>query len=787
MKILKKSFAAMVAIAVCVSCLLFFDVISNNAYFVRVYSADNGTCGKNLTWFFNEDEGKLTIKGKGDMYNYTSASGGPWINYCKYISSIEIANGVTSIGDWAFNDCNQLTSVTIPDSVTSIGSSAFYQCSKLKSLTIPESVKTIGDGAFGYCLNLNSISLPEKIKSIEASTFCACTNLSSLKIPESVTSIGGGAFSWCYKLTSITIPKNVTNIGLSAFSDCRSLDYIMIMNPDCIIYDNEATISSSIYRSFNGIIIGYSNSAAQDYAKKYGRKFVQFEPDGSVPDMVAYGTYGNISWTLNNNGMLTISGSGEMELASISPWNNCRNFIKSIVIENGVTNISESAFRDCVNVYSISIPESVTVIGYGAFQNCNKLPSITIPESITAIESSVFQECSNLSSITLSENITTIGMSSFDHCTSLTSISIPSKVTTIGRDAFSFCTKLESVSIPDSVSSIENFTFYNCKSLNSIIIPASVTQIGEYAFYNCSNLVSITILNLNCQFLNSFITISNNESGFTGTIYGYDNSTAQALAEQLHYSFISLGEGDNYIYELDKSSIELEIGGTEKISILSNNTIVSPAKATFKSSADTVAIVDEEGKITAVSPGNTTITVSISDNSYSCYVTVIPKDVITTEAMTATKPPTTTKATTTTRKTTTTTKATTTTRKTTTTTKVTTTTRKTTTTTKATTSTKKTTTTTKVTITTKKTTTTMINQVLPGDANMDKTIDLSDAVLIMQSLANPDKYGLSGSNKNHITEQGAINADVEGGNGLTVYDALTIQRFLLNLVISLPI
>ena len=91
------------------------------------------------------------------------------------------------------------------------------------------------------------------------------------------------------------------------------------------------------------------------------------------------------------------------------------------------------------------------------------------------------------------------------------------------------------------------------------------------------------------------------------------------------------------------------------------------------------------------------------------------------------------------------------------------------------------------TTTTTKATTTMINQVLPGDANLDKTIDLSDAVLIMQSLANPDKYGIRGSDKNHITEQGAINADVEGGNGLTVYDALTIQRFLLNLVITLPI
>ena len=69
---------------------------------------------------------------------------------------------------------------------------------------------------------------------------------------------------------------------------------------------------------------------------------------------------------------------------------------------------------------------------------------------------------------------------------------------------------------------------------------------------------------------------------------------------------------------------------------------------------------------------------------------------------------------------------------------------------------------------------------LKGDANMDKTVDLSDVVLIMQALANPNKYGLNGTDKTHITEQGAANADTDG-DGLTVNDALAIQRMLLGL------
>ena len=79
------------------------------------------------------------------------------------------------------------------------------------------------------------------------------------------------------------------------------------------------------------------------------------------------------------------------------------------------------------------------------------------------------------------------------------------------------------------------------------------------------------------------------------------------------------------------------------------------------------------------------------------------------------------------------------------------------------------------------------NQTLAGDANTDGTVDLSDAVLIMQSLANPNKYGENGNDTSHITQQGSVNADVEGENGVTVNDALAIQKYLLELIPSLPV
>ena len=79
------------------------------------------------------------------------------------------------------------------------------------------------------------------------------------------------------------------------------------------------------------------------------------------------------------------------------------------------------------------------------------------------------------------------------------------------------------------------------------------------------------------------------------------------------------------------------------------------------------------------------------------------------------------------------------------------------------------------------------DEIVYGDSNCDGTVDMSDAVLIMQSLSNPDKYGLGGTSETAITEKGLKNADVAGnGDGITNDDALTIQKFKLNLISSLP-
>ena len=118
---------------------------------------DSGTCGaegdgSNLTWTLDSD-GTLTISGSGDMYDYGFLSA-PWYGSRSRVKSAVIAEGVTSIGRYAFDGCTSLTSVTIPDSVTSIGNGAFRGCTSLASVTIPDSVTSIGAWTFCDCISL---------------------------------------------------------------------------------------------------------------------------------------------------------------------------------------------------------------------------------------------------------------------------------------------------------------------------------------------------------------------------------------------------------------------------------------------------------------------------------------------------------------------------------------------------------------------------------------------------------------------------------------------------------
>ena len=141
----------------------------------------------------------------------------------------------------------------------------------------------------------------------------------------------------------------------------------------------------------------------------------------------------NLTWTLDADGKLTISGTGAMKDYSSSEGNQSpvrkNSNVKKVVIEDGVTSIGSYAFASCNNLISITISDSVTSIGNFAFSSCWKLTSITIPDSVISIGNRALSNCSSLTSITIPDSVTSIGIEVFQKCTSLKTISLSCKST----------------------------------------------------------------------------------------------------------------------------------------------------------------------------------------------------------------------------------------------------------------------------------------------------------------------------------------------------------------------
>lgn len=228
------------------------------------------------------------------------------------------------------------------------------------------------------------------------------------------------------------------------------------------------------------------------------------ETDEPVITVVNSGDCGadgsNVTWTLYSDGTLVISGNGAMANYNIAfkenyPWYEVRTNIKTVKINNGVTNIGNGAFEYCRELTSITIPNSVTSIGIGTFRDCTYLSSINLPNSVTHIGNSAFGYCTNLTEIIIPDSVTSIDNYAFSFCRDLTTVTLSKNITSIGNGTFYGCTSLKNVIVPNNVTSLGNDAFYGCTSLENIIVPDGVTSIGSGAFYGCSSLTNITIPN----------------------------------------------------------------------------------------------------------------------------------------------------------------------------------------------------------------------------------------------------------------------------------------------------
>ena len=129
---------------------------------------------------------------------------------------------VKKIPDYAFSGCQRLTSVELCEGVESIGNGAFQNCAALMHISAPSTITSIGESAFQNCPFLNRIRVPRQVKVIPRNTFSNCRRLQSVELPQGLQRIEN-AFQGCDRLINIWIPDSVDFIDPSAFARCRRL------------------------------------------------------------------------------------------------------------------------------------------------------------------------------------------------------------------------------------------------------------------------------------------------------------------------------------------------------------------------------------------------------------------------------------------------------------------------------------------------------------------------------------------------------------------------------------
>ena len=235
----------------------------------------------------------------------------------------------------------------------------------------------------------------------------------------------------------------------------------------------------------------------------------------------------NLTWSLNSEGTLTISGTGAMAdysttyvlmsgLKSDAPWFSHRTGIKAVIVEDGVTYVGKYAFGGLrvfsdfgayAHIGSVTLPGSVTAIGNSAFYGCSRLQNVSLSEGLTSVGDNAFNSCNALESIFIPESVTEIGASAFGYCDHLTAFAVPAAVTSIGASAFYGCDSLTAITV-DPLNENYASDAYGClynKSMTELIrypsagpaaafaVPDGVETIGKQAFQKCVNLKEVSL------------------------------------------------------------------------------------------------------------------------------------------------------------------------------------------------------------------------------------------------------------------------------------------------------
>lgn len=202
------------------------------------------------------------------------------------------------------------------------------------------------------------------------------------------------------------------------------------------------------------------------------------------------GTCGDsITWILSDDGILTLSGTGDMydysaNKANRPPWYTYCEDIYNVIISDGITSVGDAAFDNCSNLQNLHLGKDVASLGWRSFGNCTSLENITFPSTINYIDEMSFLGCVGLTNVYISDLYAWCNINfGAGHANPLSYAKNLYINEVIARE----------ITIPNGIKKINNYIFYGLGCLEKVIIPDGVVSIGMEPFGNCENLKEVLV------------------------------------------------------------------------------------------------------------------------------------------------------------------------------------------------------------------------------------------------------------------------------------------------------
>ncbi|HOC33032.1 MAG TPA: leucine-rich repeat protein [Ruminococcus flavefaciens] len=710
------------------------------------YAAD-GNSNFKATLFYT---GKLSADDyDADKYTYESSYG---MLIPKSLKTIEITEGTT------------------------INEEEFKDIASLETIHLPKNLETIGEEAFSGCENIKELVLPDSLKTIEDFAFYGLTNIKSVTVPASVEHIGQGAFACCDSLTSANFAGDIIQ---------EKSDGIYTV----VIGFNENGATSVNYGSSYGIFcfchklekVSFNNADVESLAS-----FLFETTESAVKD--------------NNMEEFVVTAVDESYAGKKHLYAIPKSF-RTIEMREGKT-VNEKAFKDLSTVENIIIPDTIEVVGDEAFSGCSSIKSFDMPKDLKIIGDYAFSGMKGITSVKVPASVVYVGEGSFSECDNLTSAEFEGSYFKDSEELkkcyeslyksefhlsfydwkgiFRYCPKLERVSCPaendvgmaryffqtdrndikerkldDYVLTSSNdyykepespyvipksfktvtitdgetlseASMANLKTLENVSLPDSLKEIGVSSFSECSGLKSIDIPEnvtligdwafAGCNNIDELVLPEKLETIGNEAFCGMDSLTSAVLPASVKKVGYEL-----FGYCNNLRSLKLE--STPEISAKPDTWPAPDVNVGMVLYCPNIETVETKSNVfTLTNEEGEEKKISSLDAFFGGDYLNIPEgdeDKYKNDNPDYVIPK------------------------------------------------------------SLKAMITDIGDSIYGDANHDGTVDISDAVLIMQSLSNPSKYKLS--------DEARTAADVAGNSdGVTNADALAIQKYLLKIISTLP-